>query len=126
MSIRIVVEGRSAQNSEYGKRMKKLEESINSPFTEREQLIFDYIKMLGNEWGYIEWDDYCGDPYIYSDKIIKELKELLQEYEVEKTHCKCGEKLRGHEDEGVGTCKWCATGWVACDDNECVSEAVRI
>lgn len=82
--------------------------------------------MIGDAWGYVEWDKDFGDPYIYSDKIINELKQLLQEHEIEKTHCKCGEKLRGHEDEGDGTCRWCVTGWVACDENKCNNEAIGV
>jgi hypothetical protein len=43
------------------------------------EIILEYIKSLENKWG---WDylTTCawGDPYINSDKIIEEIKELIK------------------------------------------------
>lgn len=26
--------------------------------------------------------------------------------------CKCGDKLNGHDDDSIDTCRWCESGWV--------------
>lgn len=31
---------------------------------------------------------------------------------------KCGDTLRGHEDESATHCRWCVTGWTPCVEEE--------
>lgn len=33
-----------------------------------------------------------------------------------KTYDKCGDVMRGHEDESGTHCRWCVTGWESCDE----------
>ena len=44
--------------------------------------------------------------------------------ETDKTCEKCGDKLRGHEDESGTQCKWCVQGWVVCDEDDCNDQGV--
>jgi hypothetical protein len=40
-----------------------------------------------------------------------------------KTCMKCGDTLKGHEDDSDTHCRWCVTGWIACDECESVETA---